>query len=72
MSTSPKRKALGKGLSALLPEPTVPPPAASPAEVAVERLEPNPQQPRAGLDPVRLSELAASILYEFGIENFPQ
>ncbi len=61
MSTSPKRKALGKGLSALLPEPTVPPPAVSPAEVAVERLEPNPQQPRAGLDPVRLSELAASI-----------
>lgn len=61
MSTSPKRRALGKGLSALLPEPMVPAPVPSAAEVAVERLEPNPHQPRAGLDPARLSELAASI-----------
>ena len=61
MSTSPKRRALGKGLSALLPEPTPPVAARFPAEVAVERLEPNPHQPRAGLDPARLSELAASI-----------
>jgi len=59
-----KRKALGKGLSALLPDPE--PPAASPtaetsAEAAVTSLEPNPFQPRAAMDPARLAELAASI-----------
>src|SRR5262245_56378932 len=59
-----KRKALGKGLSALLPDPD--PPAAPVAaeashEVPVERLEPNPFQPRSTLDPARLEELAASI-----------
>jgi ParB family chromosome partitioning protein len=61
VSPTPRRKALGKGLAALLPEPKTPAPAGSAAEVAVERLEPNPHQPRAGLDPVRLGELAASI-----------
>ena len=61
MSTSPKRKALGRGLSALLPEPKWPSTPASPNEVAVDRLEPNPHQPRSALDPARLSELAASI-----------
>jgi ParB family chromosome partitioning protein len=61
VSASPKRKALGKGLSALLPEPKTPAAVPSAAEVAVERLEPNPLQPRRGLDRARLSELAASI-----------
>jgi ParB family chromosome partitioning protein len=61
VSPTPRRKALGKGLSALLPEPTASVPAGSAAEVPVERLEPNPHQPRAGLDPARLAELAASI-----------
>jgi ParB family chromosome partitioning protein len=59
-----KRKALGKGLSALLPDPE---PAAAPpagdlaAEAPVASLEPNPFQPRSAMDPARLSELAASI-----------
>jgi ParB family chromosome partitioning protein len=57
-----KRKALGKGLSALLPDPE---PAAVPAEgaqdVPVERLEPNPFQPRSAMDGSRLEELAASL-----------
>jgi ParB family transcriptional regulator, chromosome partitioning protein len=59
-----KRKALGKGLSALLPDPE--PAPATPAvetttEAAVTSLEPNPFQPRSAMDPVRLAELAASI-----------
>lgn len=60
MST-PKRKVLGRGLAALLPEPEALPPAEGGAEVPVERLEPNPFQPRSGLDPGRLAELVASI-----------
>jgi ParB family chromosome partitioning protein len=61
MSPGAKRKALGKGLSALLPEPKVPARGLSPTEVPLERLEPNPHQPRAALDPARLADLAASI-----------
>ena len=57
-----KRKALGKGLSALLPDPE-PAPALPEAasEVPTEALEPNPVQPRAAMNPARLDELAASI-----------
>jgi len=58
---SPKRKALGRGLSALLPEPAPPTTAPGPVELPVDRLEPNPEQPRSSLDPDRLAELAASI-----------
>jgi ParB family chromosome partitioning protein len=59
-----KRKALGKGLSALLPDPE--PAAGTPAldttsEAAVTSLDPNPFQPRSAMDPARLAELAASI-----------
>jgi ParB family chromosome partitioning protein len=61
MTANPKRRALGKGLSALLPEPKTAAPSLSPAEVPVERLEPNPHQPRSALDPTRLADLAASI-----------
>jgi ParB family chromosome partitioning protein len=58
-----KRKALGKGLSALLPEPEPPagPPGAAGAEVPIDSLDTNPFQPRSALDPARLAELAASI-----------
>ena len=59
---SAKRKALGRGLSALIPEPEVPPPGPAPAgEVPISALDPNPFQPRGTLDPARLAELAASI-----------
>jgi len=60
---STKRKALGRGLSALIPEPEAPPaPGPSPAgEVSISALDPNPFQPRGPLDPARLAELAASI-----------
>jgi ParB family transcriptional regulator, chromosome partitioning protein len=57
-----KRKALGKGLSALLPDPEAPsPPAEQAHEVPVGNLEPNPFQPRVVIDAARLEELAASI-----------
>jgi ParB family chromosome partitioning protein len=58
-----KRQALGRGLSALIPEPEVPPaPGPAPAgEVAISALDPNPFQPRGALDPGRLAELAASV-----------
>ncbi|HSD65183.1 MAG TPA: ParB/RepB/Spo0J family partition protein, partial [Vicinamibacteria bacterium] len=64
---STKRKALGRGLSALIPEPDPPAPGPAPAgEVPTSALDPNPFQPRGTLDPARLAELSASIL-ESGI-----
>lgn len=56
-----KRKALGKGLSALLPEPEPQAPSDASPEVPVDSLEPNPFQPRTVMEPVRLQELADSI-----------
>jgi len=63
MSAPAKRKALGKGLSALIPEPEKPsaPAPASAAEVPIGSLDPNPFQPRSAMDPARLAELGASI-----------
>jgi ParB family chromosome partitioning protein len=66
--TENPRKALGKGLSALLPtRPTnqpMPPPAAT-QEVAlnipIDSIDPNPLQPRRMFQSERLSELAQSI-----------
>ena len=55
-----RRPALGKGLSALIPD--VPEPARTGAlEVDVDRLSPNEHQPRLQMDDARLEELAASI-----------
>ena len=54
-----KRPALGKGLSALIPD--APEPRISPFEVDIDRLVPNEFQPRGRLDPPRLEELARSI-----------
>jgi len=59
--TSGRRKALGRGLSALLPDPEPGAAAPSASEVPVDQLEPNPYQPRATIDPARLAELRASI-----------
>ena len=55
-----KRKALGKGLGALLPDPEPSGPDGA-SEVAVESLAPNPFQPRSAIHPERLQELIASI-----------
>ncbi len=66
-----KRQALGRGLSALIPEapPEAPPVAAQsasvargvPLEVDLDRLVPNPRQPRVRIDQGPLEELAQSI-----------
>ena len=55
-----KKKVLGRGLGALIPEvkreqnPTI-------NEIDIDRIEPNPVQPRMVFDEARLEELAASI-----------
>ena len=55
-----KRPALGKGLSALIPDaPEVPKPA--PTEIDVDLISPNEFQPRHRPDDARLDELAQSI-----------
>ena len=54
-----KRPALGKGLSALIPD--APEPRLTPSEADVDRLSPNAFQPRGQMDDGRLDELAASI-----------
>jgi ParB family chromosome partitioning protein len=61
--TNGKRKALGRGLSALIPEPEGETQAAAgaAAQAPVDRLDPNPFQPRSAIDPQRLAELQASI-----------
>ena len=64
------RKALGRGLSSLLPtRPTAAPPpepaprpADSVAQVSVDLIDPNPVQPRENFQADRLHELAQSIL----------
>ena len=54
-----KRPALGKGLSALIPD--APEPQMSPVDVDIDRLAPNDFQPRAQADDTHLDELARSI-----------
>jgi ParB family chromosome partitioning protein len=55
-----KRSALGKGLSALIPD--VPePPRGGAIEVDLDLLSPNEQQPRLQMDDAKLEELAQSI-----------
>ena len=57
---SERRPALGKGLSALIPDlPEAP--KQGPIEVDIDRLSPNEQQPRVQMDDARLGELAESI-----------
>ena len=55
-----KRPALGKGLSALIPD-VSDTPRASPLEVDIDLLAPNEHQPRVQIDDGRLDELAQSI-----------
>jgi ParB family chromosome partitioning protein len=54
-----KRPALGKGLSALIPD--APQPRVSPVDVDIDRLSPNVFQPRGNVADARLEELARSI-----------
>jgi ParB family transcriptional regulator, chromosome partitioning protein len=71
MNRNDSQKALGKGLSSLLPSRNrqgiefvvVPPPPAEGdiSRVAINRITPNPDQPRREFDPVALMELTQSI-----------
>jgi ParB family chromosome partitioning protein len=73
VSSAPKR-GLGRGLGALLgdaPVPTAPVSPAVPAgeiirHIPVDRVRPNPHQPRKNFDPATLEELKASIV-EHGV-----
>lgn len=64
------RKVLGRGLDALIPRPspaavepapTMPTPRVERGLVSVERIRPNPWQPRTVSDPVKMDELVRSI-----------
>src|SRR5258705_1392719 len=54
-----KRPALGKGLSALIPDAAEP--GFGPLEIDIDRLSPNALQPRRQMDDARLDDLAQSI-----------
>jgi ParB family chromosome partitioning protein len=67
-----KRPALGRGLSALIPDAAPPEPRGAaqarstsapenPTELDIDRLVPNPRQPRSAIDDLKLDELAQSI-----------
>jgi ParB family chromosome partitioning protein len=58
-----KRPALGRGLSALIPDAPLAPPAASERalEVDIDLLQPNKFQPRTHMDDARIDDLARSI-----------
>ena len=58
-----KRRPLGRGLGALIPEG---PPVAPPAErrVLIAEIRPNPRQPRRFFDEERTAELAESIRHQ--------
>jgi ParB family chromosome partitioning protein len=61
-----KKRGLGRGLGALIPPASSPRPAsaevqASATEIPVDRISPNPHQPRQSIDRDKLQELANSI-----------
>jgi ParB family chromosome partitioning protein len=55
------RKALGRGLDALLPQPAPAKPESSLAEIDIERVRPNPRQPREHFDGEALDRMATSL-----------
>jgi len=57
-----KRKVLGKGLAALLPDSPTGGDGEKLLELPPDRIDPNPEQPRQHIDPERLSELAKSMI----------
>jgi ParB family chromosome partitioning protein len=56
-----EKRNLGRGLSALLGEGAEPAPPRAARQLAVDKLEPSPLQPRRRFDPEELESLAASI-----------
>lgn len=61
-----KRGGLGKGLEALIPGSHAIPTEGNITFIEIEKISPNPRQPRRKFDPEELSELTASVL-EHGI-----
>lgn len=70
MNDKPNRsRGLGRGLSSLMsdvaqdntPDQSDSPPASPDLKVAIEKIEPNPNQPRRSFDQSALDELSASI-----------
>ncbi len=63
---SVQKKALGRGLGALIPtkpvaEPQAPPPSAGLANVPIEQISPNPYQPRRTFNDASIEELSRSV-----------
>ena len=61
---STQKKALGRGLGALIPSrpaDAAPPPAAGLAQVPIDRISPNPYQPRKTFNEASIEELARSV-----------
>lgn len=56
----PRRSGLGRGLDSLLP-PEAETGAGGPDRLPIDRIDPNPRQPRGTFEPAGLAELAASI-----------
>jgi ParB family chromosome partitioning protein len=56
-----KKKALGRGLKALIGEPQQPYEPSPGNNINIDLIEPNPQQPRENFDELKLAELVASI-----------
>jgi ParB family chromosome partitioning protein len=57
----PRRAGLGRGLDALISASESSAPSGGINQIPVERIAPNPRQPRTHIDPQELAELAASI-----------
>jgi ParB family chromosome partitioning protein len=57
-----KRKVLGKGLAALLPDSPTGGEGEKLLELSPDRIDPNPEQPRQHIDPEKLTELAKSMI----------
>ena len=67
MSVHPKRNALGRGLESLIPMDDTPARGTSAInDIAIDQIQPNPDQPRTNFDEEAINELAASIR-ELGI-----
>jgi len=67
---NPPRKALGRGMGALLPTRSAPPPlqpepsrADAPFSIPIDEIDPNPLQPRRLFEKEKLDELAQSIVH---------
>lgn len=58
---APKRKGLGRGLGALIPQAPPPRTTAGDRTVPIDQIAPNPWQPRLHFDAAKIEEMAASI-----------